>query len=92
MKMTKPHFDILQKEINNILLSNPEIVNDYEVGNFERVKQTHCLQTRFCFDMFHKVIDNLSNKEFLGELYEYLHDDHIYTALNKICPKLVKKF
>ena len=91
MKITKEHFVVLETAINQVLVkhnSNNELVYEYENGYFSRSEKTIDLQKRFCFDLlFGAGITGFIVKR----LYPYLNDDHIYTALKAIVPKLTDK-
>lgn len=92
MKMKTEHFDILKNEITDILKFNPEIVSDYENGLFPRSDNVKDLQKRFCFDLWYAAMGRLRTNFEVSDLYSYLNDDHIYTALKKICPTVVRKY
>ena len=86
MKMKQEHFNYMKKEIDIILEKyndKGQLVEEYRSGNFPRAEGVQDLQKRFCFDLFRAsglvawTCDNL---------YSYLNDEHIYTALKKICP------
>ena len=89
MKITQDHFDFLKSEIEKTLAKYPDLVEEYESGDFPRSDKVQDLQKRFCFDVLYGsglsrwVSDNLSS---------YLTDDHIFTALKKICPVVVRKY
>tara|TARA_R110001632_G_scaffold85399_2_gene187487 strand:+ start:23 stop:316 length:294 start_codon:yes stop_codon:yes gene_type:complete len=91
MKITKEHFLVLENAINQVLVkhnSNNELIYEYENGYFARSEKTIDLQKRFCFDLlFGAGITGFIVKK----LYPYLNDDHIYTALKAIVPKLKDK-
>lgn len=92
MKITKEHFNHLQASINEILAKyndNGQLVAEYEQGLFPRSEKTTSLQRRFCFDL---LFGAGLNKFVCDELYPYLNDDHIYTALKAIAPKITRKF
>ena len=82
MKMTKEHYQILAKGINEVRKEIPELNLDYYVEN--KIGKDHA--ERFRWDClwaakkFKKLPDN-----FVGDvLYAYLNDTHIDTALRKI--------
>lgn len=88
MKMKIEHFNFIKSEIQKVLVkhnSNGELVAAYSKGEFARSEKCKCYQTRFNFDLFFAAG---LNKFASDELYSYLNDNHIATALNKICPKL----
>jgi len=89
MKIKQEHFSIIQSSIKSVLESYPNLVGSYEAGQFHKSDKVTDLQKRFCFDVF--SLTNLPS-EFMNELYNYLNDDHIYSALKKICPKVSRKY
>lgn len=62
-----------------------ELIKKYERMEIPRAEHVKDLQKRFCFDMLYYA---RIPSEFMEELYEYMNDDHIYTALKHILPKL----
>ena len=91
MKIKQKHFDHIQTAINNLLAEKrlANIVYEYEHGIFVNSKRVYDLQMRFCFDLFHMA--GLTRYA-CDTLYSYMNDDHIYTALKKICPVVVRKY
>lgn len=92
MKISQKHYEYLKSEIDSFLNTCPNLldfVHDYEEGNFVNADKVNDLQKRFCFDVMYFaglttwVCDNL---------YGYMNDDHIYTALKSICPKVNKRY
>ena len=92
MKIKTEHYRYLKQEIDSSLAlhnSKGGLVKNYEEGEFPRSNKTKDLQKRFCFDLLFGaglckwVCDNL---------YSYLNDEHIYTALKSICPKVSRKY
>ena len=88
MKMKPEHFEHIKSEISEVLLkynTDNKLVEEYRQGLYPRADKTKDVQRRFCFDLLHGaglssfVCDNL---------YQYLNDDHIYTALKAICPAI----
>ena len=49
------------------------MVKRYETGDFDRPLAVKDLQTRFCWDMFHRGVTNRTS---VGGLYTYLNDSH----------------
>ena len=90
MKIKTQHFDELkshiQEKFKTVILS--DLIDAYEKGNFQRSDKVQDLQKRFCFDVLYSSVPS----SFISVLYEYLNDAHIYTALKKICPSIVKKY
>ena len=64
------------------------LIDHYEKGRFPRADKVKDLQVRFCFDMYSSSVNN----GFKKHLYTYLNDDHILTALKKICPVVIRKY
>jgi hypothetical protein len=60
----------------------------YEHGQFPRADRVKDLQKRFVWDMLFSA----KRYNFINELYEYMNDSHIETALRKICPKVERKY
>ncbi len=92
MKMKQEHFDEIKRLIEEHIESEggtEAMVKRYETGDFERPLAVHDLQTRFCWDMFYKAV---SGGVSVPELYAYLVDSHILTALKKICPKVTRRY
>lgn len=82
MKIKKHHLEFMQIKINQLLNNNPDLINQYETGQFRHSDRVQDLQKRFCFDvMFH------------AGLTSYVcNDDNIYTELKSICPKIERKY
>ena len=92
MKIKKEHFDHLQTNINQVLAQyndQGQLVSEYEQGLFPRSEKTKDLQRRFCFDL---LFGAGLNKFVCDELYSYLNDDHIFTALKAIVPKVSRNY
>lgn len=88
MKIKQEHFDYMKKEIDIVLEKyndKGQLVEEYRSGNFPRADKVKDLQKRFCFDLFFGA--GLVSWS-CNNLCPYLNDDHIYTALKKICPQL----
>jgi len=91
MKMSHEHYTVLSTAIAEVLdkhNSDGELVRCYEAGAFHNASKVKDLQKRFCFDVLYGAVLNswVSN-----ELYPYLDDSHIYTALKSICPTVTAK-
>lgn len=65
-----------------------DLVEKYELGLFKNADKTTDLQKRFCFDVLYAT----KQHDFISELYQYLNDAHIYTALKVICPVISRKY
>jgi len=92
MKIKPNHYEVLKINIEAILEklnADNKLVESYESGNFRNSEKTKDLQKRFCFDLLHAC---KLNSFVCNDLYPYLNDSHIYTALKKICPKVERKY
>ena len=89
MKMKKEHFEELKAEIEKFDLE--KLAEQYEKGNFPRSESVNDLQVRFVWDVYWRL-PNQWRIEFMRDLYEYLNDNHIETALKRICPKITRKY
>jgi hypothetical protein len=89
MKIKSEHLEHMRSKINLFLRDNPYIIEKYEKGEFTRSDKIKDLQKRFCFDM--AFISGLTTF-ICEELYSYVNNDHIYTALKLICPKINKRY
>lgn len=88
MKIKQEHFDHLKAEIETVLFKynqDNKLVEEYQRGDYPRAESTKNVQRRFCFDVMYGAG---LNKFVCDSLYPYLNDDHIYTALKAICPKV----
>lgn len=85
MKMTLEHYNTVKAAIDATLARHPDAVERYRAGDFPRADKVKDLQRRFCFDLLYASVPA---SWVCSELYPYLNDDHIYTALKRACPKL----
>jgi hypothetical protein len=88
MKIKKEHLAHIKQAIDATLAThnpNGELVAYYESEEFVHANKVGDLQKRFCFDLMYGagLIPFVCS-----ELYPYLDDSHIYTALKSICPKI----
>ena len=91
MKMKIEHYNYIKGEILALLaIHNPdnELAIAYEKGEFHNFEKTKDLQLRFCYDLFWAA--GLS--KYCSDNLRYLNDNHIYTALKKICPIVTRQF
>lgn len=87
MKITATHFEILRAAIS--ALDTPENRQQYLDGKFSNSDKVRDLDTRYRFDLFHFAqLGGRFSTSYMRELYHYLNDDHIATALGKIVPTL----
>lgn len=92
MKIKPEHSEHIRSEINIVLEKynvDNKLVDEYETGQFARSDRVKDLQKRFCFDL---AFGAGLNKFFCDELYPYMDDNHIYTALKKVCPKVKRRY
>jgi len=89
MKIKKEHFNYLKSEIEVVLAKYPNVAQEYEQGQFPRAERVKNLQERFNFDLFYAA--RLSRWA-TDNLYTYMDDTHLSTALKRICPKVERKY
>lgn len=92
MKIKTEHYAILESAINDVLAvhnAKGELMRCYESGDFHKSEAVKDLQKRFCFDV---LFGTGLNKFVCDELYPYMDDNHLYTALKSICPKVIKRY
>lgn len=89
MKMTAQHYQHLKDAIATVLRNNPDAVQRYESGNFPRSAGTKNLQMRFNNDILRSAV---SSSWVCDNLYNYLNDTHINTALRALCPTVRKQY
>ena len=91
MKITKENFATLKKSIEQLLTNYPNVVEQYETGGFVRAEKVKDLQKRFCFDLLHCAgLKEWTRDTLYGE--NNLSNEHIYTALKRICPTVIKRY
>lgn len=95
MKIKQEHFNELKIKLDTLFqnLKNKKmytrIIETYEKGEFFNASKVKDLQKRFCWDCLYALPDSMY---LINEIYKYANDDHIFTALKKICPKVEKKY
>lgn len=89
LKIKPEHVTHMREKIQEVLEKYPELPALYEAGQFHRSGSVKDLQKRFCFDLANMA--GLT-KFFCTEIYSYANDDHIYSALKTICPKVKRKY
>jgi hypothetical protein len=92
MKMKPEHLTHITTEINTFVKGAggwTDVVQKYQTGKFPNSDKVKDLHTRLCWDLMHYsgLIPYTCR-----ELYTYLQDAHILTALKKFVPKPVKKY
>ena len=92
MKIKPDHIQAIKDKIDAFITKHGSeyLISMYESGNFPRSDKVKDLQTRFNFDIFHHS-GGLS-AACAANVYEYANDEHIATALKKICPKVQRKY
>ena len=89
MKIQRDHLEYLQAKIDAVLDKYPNVVQEYELGHFPRSEKVKDLQQRFNFDL----LVGAGVSTWVSEnLYPYLDDTHLRTALKRICPKVERKY
>jgi len=91
MKIKQEDYQKLEEIINDTLEKNggmEHIKTAYETGQFPRSEMVKDLQKRFVWD----ILFSAKQYDFINELYKYMNDIHIETALRKICPKVERKY
>lgn len=91
MKMQKELFNKIKQEIEALLEkynSNGELVEEYETGQFSRSEKVQDLQVRFMWDLYWATG---LNSEVCSNHRE-LNNDHIETALRRICPQITRRY
>ena len=93
MKFTSEHLAILRAGVDKVLANNPHAAQAYEEGRFARSEKVKDLQRRFCFDVFYasavKIGDGVGTS---GDIIGNYTNDHLYTALKTLCPKVERKY
>jgi len=89
MKIKPEHLAHLKAKVDEHLARYPELINTYESGQFPWSDSTVDLQRRFCFDVLY---GSLLGAWMADELYPYMNDDTIYTALKTVCPVLTRRY
>lgn len=93
MKFTSEHLAILKAAVDKVLANNPHAAQAYEEGRFARAEKVKDLQRRFCFDIFYasriKIGDGVGTR---GDIIGDYSDEHLFTALKAVCPKVERKY
>lgn len=94
VKIRADHLARLKTLIDGVLAAQvggaAGVVEAYETGNFPRSNLVNDLQKRFCFDLWYAAMRG--SNPLVRELYQYLNDEHLFTALKSICPRVVRKY
>lgn len=86
MKMSDADFSQLREVISP--LDTPERRQAYREGKYPRSEFTKDVNKRYRWDLIFAAGGRFQQGNFMSELYKYLTDDHIYTALKKLVPDL----
>ena len=89
LKINQYHLDILQGAISDLLSERPDLINLYETGQFKGSDRVKDLNKRFRWDLLTCAI---GPSWICNNLYSYLDDRHIDSALRKIVPTIVRKY
>lgn len=93
MKIKPEHLEHMKAAIDSLLPADSDIMKNmiaaYESGDFPRSEAVKDLQKRFCFDVLYCA--NLTTWV-CDNLYSYLDDTHIYSALKSLLPTLTKRY
>lgn len=96
MKIKALDFEKLKQCIETTLnhYGKDKLVKQYQSGQFVNSNKVNDLQMRFCFDILHLTSRDIAGfRDFINKtLYEYMNDDHLYTALKLICPKITRQY
>jgi hypothetical protein len=87
MKIKPEHLELMRSFIDKVWqrCDKDKTVEAYRKGEFPRAEHCKDRQMRFCFDVFNAAQIPWS---VMKDVYAYANDEHILTALKKICPKL----
>ena len=88
-KITVEHQNTIKAAIDNVLAKYPNIVQEYEAGNFARSDKVKDLQMRFNWDLLHAC--GLTSW-ICKNIYTYANDDHITSFLKSICPTVTRNY
>ena len=94
LKMKEEHYRMIENKIMQILgwysaNNKDDLIAVYENGDFPRSDKVKDLHTRFRWDLFDLAV---CGKWVSNELYAYLDDRHIDSALKLIVPKIERKY
>lgn len=88
-KITLEHQAIIKNAIDGVLAKYPNIVEEYNLGNFARSDEVKDLQTRFNFDLLYATG---LNSWVCDNVYSYADDTHIQSFLKSICPTVTRNY
>ena len=88
-KLTKEHQAKIKCEVDKVLTKYPDIAECYSKGEFSRSDQVQDLQKRLCHDI---LFATGLTTWICVNIYIYANDNHIYSFLKTICPKVDRKY
>ena len=91
MKIEKSTLDMMKQKMDAMAESHggwEHLIETYETGAFPRSEKVKDLQQRFAFDMYY----NTPGLNAVICMMPGINDEHIYTALRAICPKVVRRY
>ena len=87
MKINPEHFEYLREAITPAI--DAQTIENYETGKFPRSEHTKDLNKRFRWDAMYACV---SSRWVCENLYPYLNDTHIDTALKRIIPTINRRY
>ena len=95
MKITEDDYKELSEKVLAVIseykrILDIDLLDTYEYGDFPRANKVSDLQERFNFDLL--SVASQADPALSTKLYKYLNDDHIATALKKICPVVKQRY
>lgn len=92
LKIEAEHIEYMRDKIQATLDRSGDVgwvVSRYENGLIPNADKVTDLQKRFCFDLLR---DSDLIPYVCTTIYPYANDDHLYSALKTICPKVTKRY
>ena len=90
MKIKPEHYKTMKDAIDNLLASNPYLVDDYKHGRFRNSAKVTDLNKRFRWDLL--WMSGVGSTFLPDVIYPYADDTHIDTALRKIAPTIERMY
>ena len=89
MKMKPEHFEYLREKVEHYLADNPTVLESYANGDFYNSDKCCDLQLRVCSDLSRLAVGSIW---ICDNLYPYLLDSHLFTAMKRIVPSVERKY
>lgn len=89
MKIKPIHYEYIRKCIEDTLEQLPKLIEEYETGKIDRADKVNNLQQRFNFDL---LFMSVGSHWVCEHIYPYANDTNLKTVLNRICPKIERKY